>query len=65
MDIQERIKELEANNPGYDIGDLLEKHFSKGMERILSPVRLGRRMMRSWLIIRLTMTGNLTESPLG
>jgi hypothetical protein len=27
MDIQERIKELEANNPGYDIGDLLEKHF--------------------------------------
>ena len=27
MDIQERIKELEANNPCYDIGDLLEKHF--------------------------------------
>ena len=27
MDIQERIKVLEANNPGYDIGDLLEKHF--------------------------------------
>ena len=27
MDIQERIKELEANNPGYEIDDLLEKHF--------------------------------------
>ena len=27
MDIQKRIKELEANSGGYDIGALLEKHF--------------------------------------
>ena len=27
MSIEERIQQLEANSGGFDIGDLLEKHF--------------------------------------